>query len=286
MSIRTRPSSLGILQGGQPFLWEQGRQTKGQGVQMKKLASAIVGLTALVASPALAADMAVKAPSYQAPPPAFSWSGCYVGAHVGAGWQASSYVTDGGGPVFFTSGVGALGGAQAGCNAQWRYFVIGLEGEYWASSLYDRAYSQSGTRTFDSYSRNRWDAAISVRSGVAFDRAFIYGKLGLVRGKFDYTTDNSNPASPFSFTERGDAIFTGVLLGVGFEYALTDNWTTKFEYNYIDYGNKIVTFSDVLCDPGCSTFIQSRTIKEIKQFAKIGLNYKFDVGKAPVIAKY
>ena len=37
-----------------------------------------------------------------------------------------------------------------------------------------------------------------------------------------------------------------MLIGVGFEYALTDNWTTKFEYNYIDYGNKIVDFTSTL----------------------------------------
>jgi outer membrane immunogenic protein len=89
-----------------------------------------------------------------------------------------------------------------------------------------------------------------------------------------------------SFTERGNAIFTGVLIGVGFEYALTDNWTTKFEYNYIDYGNKVVNFTETC--PACgapqvTTFSQS--IKEIKQIAKIGVNYKFDYGSA-VVAKY
>ena len=115
-----------------------------------------------------------------------------------------------------------------------------------------------------------------MRSGVAFDRAFIYGKLGVAWGKFDYTTDASNFVGN-TFTERGNAIFTGVLLGVGFEYALTDNWTTKFEYNYIDYGNKVVNFTDVACPVGgpCVTITESFTVKEVKQLAKVGLNYKF-----------
>ncbi len=255
---------------------------------MKKLALAIAGLTALVAAPAVAADMPVKAPYYQAPPPVFSWSGCHLGVHAGAGWQSSSFtssgqvVTD---SLLVESGVGALGGGQVGCNAQWRYFVVGVEGEFWGSSLYDRTYFQSGSLTEEAFSRNRWDAAISVRSGVTFDRAFIYGKLGVVRGKFDYASDFSSSPSRTT-TVRGDAIFTGVLLGVGFEYALTDNWTTKFEYNYIDYGNKIVTFTEVECIGICVTGTFSQTVKEIKQFAKVGLNYKFDVGKGPVIAKY
>ena len=243
---------------------------------MKKLASGIVALTALIATPAMAADMPVKA----APAPLlFSWTGCYLGVHAGAGWQVSSYT--GGGHI--ASGVGGLGGAQAGCNAQWRQFVIGIEGEFWGSSLYDREYFQEGSFSTDSYSRNRWDGAISVRSGVAFDRAFIYGKLGVVWGKFDYTTDVVFPGG--TATERGDAIFTGVLIGVGFEYALTDNWTTKFEYNYIDYGNTIVNFTSVECNPACTTFTFSQAIKETKQIAKIGVNYKFAYDN-PISARY
>jgi len=233
---------------------------------MKKLALGIIGLTALVAGPAMAADMPVKAPP--PPPPVFSWTGCYIGVHAGGGWQASSYTSQ-----LVSSGVGALGGAQAGCNSQWRQFVIGIEGEFWGSTLHDRDYFQNVNVTEDSFSRNRWDGTISVRSGVAFDRALVYGKLGVVAGKFDYTTDVSFPGG--TATTRGDAVFTGVLIGVGFEYALTDNWTTKFEYNYIDYGNKIVNFTTVVCEPACTTFTSSQTIKEVKQLAKVGVNYKF-----------
>jgi outer membrane immunogenic protein len=238
---------------------------------MKKLALGLVGLAALVAAPAMAADLAVRPVKAVAPPPVFSWTGCYLGVHVGGGWQVSSFTTEGGAVA---SGVGALGGAQVGCNLQWRQFVIGVEGEFWGSTLYDRAFNQNIFFTDDSYSRNRWDGAISARSGVAFDRAFIYGKLGVVWGKFDYTVDAFDDDGD-TFTRRGDAIFTGVLIGVGFEYALTDNWTTKFEYNYIDYGNKIVDFTNVSCEGGCFTSTSRQTIKEVKQIAKIGVNYKF-----------
>jgi outer membrane immunogenic protein len=252
---------------------------------MKKLALGIVGLTALVAAPAMAADMSYKA----APPPVsvFSWTGCYIGVHGGGGWQTSSYTTDGG--RVLASGVGWLGGGQIGCNVQYRWFVFGVEGEFWGSTLSDRSAFQDADFVSDSLSRNRWDGAVSVRSGVTFDRAFVYGKLGVVWGKFDYTTDSSSTGVfGGTFTERGDAIFTGVLIGVGFEYALTDNWTTKFEYNYIDYGNKLVDFTDVDCSNftgTCTTSTNSRTIKEVKQIAKIGLNYKFGYDGA-VVAKY
>ena len=51
---------------------------------MKKLLIAGAALTALIGTPALAADMALKAP----PPPApvLSWTGGYVGINGGYGW--------------------------------------------------------------------------------------------------------------------------------------------------------------------------------------------------------
>ena len=249
---------------------------------MKKLAAMIAGLAALAAVPAVAADIPVKYLP-PAPPPVFSWSGCYIGVHVGAGWQVSSFVGE---SQAVASGVGWLGGGQAGCNLQWRAFVIGVEGEVWGSSLYDREFFQAGTFTAEANSRNRWDAAISVRSGVAFDRAFIYGKLGAVWGKFDY--DEHSTSLFFSASATGSATITGVLIGVGFEYALTDNWTTKFEYNYIDYGNKIVEFNETECIIAlCVSGTFRQTVKERKQLAKLGINYKFGVGKEPAVrARY
>jgi outer membrane immunogenic protein len=220
---------------------------------------------------AYAASYLVKA-GY-VPPPVFSWTGCYVGVHAGAGWQVSNYVTNRG-----VSGIGALGGGQAGCNYQVRQFVIGIEGEAWASTLHDRDYVAGTNFTSDAFSRNRWDGAISVRSGLAFERAFLYGKLGAVWGEFDYSRDSSNgfPPNVFTTVERANTTALGVLLGAGFEYALTDNWTTKLEYNYIDYGANVVNFTTTECDPAtCVTTASRRTMKETKQLGKLGVNYKF-----------
>jgi opacity protein-like surface antigen len=46
---------------------------------------------ALLAAPAMAAEMAVKAP-WQAPVvQAYDWTGLYVGAHLGYGWGRSNW---------------------------------------------------------------------------------------------------------------------------------------------------------------------------------------------------
>ena len=77
-----------------PVMGEMLRTENGKfedrGTEMKKLASMLAGLAALAAAPAMAADMPVKYVR-PAPPPVFSWTGCYIGVHVGAGWQVSNF---------------------------------------------------------------------------------------------------------------------------------------------------------------------------------------------------
>ena len=116
---------------------------------MAKFLTSIFGLAAaaaplLMGASAHAADLTPRAVKAAAPPPVFSWTGCYLGLHAGAGRQSSDFVS--GAPY---GGVGALGGAQAGCNLQLRQFVIGVEGEYWASGLRDREFFQNVDQSFE-----------------------------------------------------------------------------------------------------------------------------------------
>jgi outer membrane immunogenic protein len=60
---------------------------------MKKLLLAGVALAACTQANAadLPARMPVKAPPVAAPVPVFSWTGCYIGAHVGGGWGRKQF---------------------------------------------------------------------------------------------------------------------------------------------------------------------------------------------------
>jgi outer membrane immunogenic protein len=123
---------------------------------VKKLA-AVISVAAWCATPALAADMPVKAPPV--PPAAYGWTGCYIGANAGYAWQSgrSGYRDDpnttadpiNGSPntVFITTlatipepantnGRGWIGGGEAGCNWQIdRGIVVGVESDVGATGV-------------------------------------------------------------------------------------------------------------------------------------------------------
>jgi outer membrane immunogenic protein len=96
---------------------------------MKRLVIAIAAI-ALIGTPALAADMAVKAPPAPLPPPCI-WCGFYIGLSAGGFWANNHNVTtvstpiagfdDGIGLGSFAaeSAIGATGNVSTGNNASW-----------------------------------------------------------------------------------------------------------------------------------------------------------------------
>jgi outer membrane immunogenic protein len=139
--------------------------------------------------------------------------------------------------------------------------------------------------------KNKYDFSIAARAGIAFDRTLVYGKAGWVWGKFDFlVTDASfnGVGNPLAiFTRTGSDTLDGLLLGVGIEHAITNNWTVKLEYNYLRYGSKEISFTDCRNNtiPACSLPFTS-TQHADKQIFKIGANYLFNMGGMPLVAKY
>jgi outer membrane immunogenic protein len=253
---------------------------------MKKLLLAISGL-ALMSTASMAADlpMATKAPMMAAP--LFSWTGCYVGGHVGGGTLRTNEFNDS------TNGTGGLAGGQIGCNYQDGNWVFGLEGEgFWSgirandnSSNITNPVFNNGPRTDRETVKNTDDFTIAARFGMAFDRTLIYGKGGWAWGSFkddSFSVCCSVNSIPETFSAHGT--LDGPMFGVGIEHALTRNWTVKFEYDFIAFGNKELTNSacvGTVCGvTGTSSFSMT------KQIFKVGANYLFDIGGAPLVAKY
>jgi len=257
--------------------------------------------------------------SYKSPAPAivpvYTWTGCYLGAHGGGGAMNDSnsntnFEGSGGGNSAY-HGTGAIAGGQAGCNYQMTNVVFGIEGEgYWSGikgtldasrNFYNGAGVLSETDSIHTETENKYDFTIAGRMGIAFDRTLVYGKGGWAWGKFDALASGSasfpldTPPFLSTGTSTWGGMLNGPLFGLGIEYLVTNNWTVKLEYNYIMYGTgsfattTCTTRSNSVPPTSCIGNGQSSGNTPLgadKQLFKFGVNYKFDWGALPVIAKY
>jgi outer membrane immunogenic protein len=206
---------------------------------MKKILIACIGAAAFCGAPALAADMAVKAP----PPPvvatAYSWTGFYIGGDIGYGWGQSTGVLNDG--IFNTSPVpytadpkGIIGGGYAGYNYEISPFVVGVEADWQAADV-----SGSGTGICCgglSYTMNSKISSYSSlrgRLGFAQDRWLVFATGGWAWGDAK-TSYSATGAAPF-YTNKIDG--SGATVGAGFEYAVTNNWLARIEYRHTDFGS-------------------------------------------------
>ncbi len=237
-----------------------------------KISLATAAVAAALSTTAFAADLpSYKSPPvYVPPPPAFTWTGVYIGGQIGYQWGRSS--TDVGGAFPFPYSVnGVTGGAHIGYNYQFnQYFVAGLEGDVNGLS-YRGATPFGGTSTT---LREPVDGSIRGRMGIAWDRALAYATGGVAFADFQ-----NNYAAGLLASTSFDTGRVGWTVGGGVEYAITNNWSIRAEYRYTDYGR----YSQV---PFAGGFVVNN--HEYDNKVQAGFSYKFDWANPmpPVIAKY
>jgi outer membrane immunogenic protein len=258
---------------------------------MKKQLLAVVAATFALGGSAMAADLAVR-PAYKAPPlppPVyFSWTGCYVGGHIGGLWATKEWTNRdplAGVPVGTNYGShdvdSWLGGVQAGCDYQFAGgFVIGIQGDYaWTDAEGSNANIHPLFAGETNYSRIKALSTVTGRIGYAWDRFLGYVKGGGAWEKDDYHIT-------FAGTTFANAAETrsGWTVGVGGEYAFTNYLSGFVEYNYYDFGTHDNIFTGNF-GPGIGTNVIE--VKETKSVVRAGLNWRFGSwGKAPVTARY
>jgi outer membrane immunogenic protein len=240
----------------------------------------------------------------EAPPAPFSWTGFYVGANVGAGFGTTESTLNiappnpiltalAGGvavapitanlPIASQSTNGFLGGVQAGYNWQTGFLVLGVEGDFDAASLQGNA---PCLVVFACNVKHNWQADITGRVGVvAIDRALIYVKGGAAWEQSNYSLGNSitvGGAGTAFLNASASATRTGGLLGMGVEYKFLSHWSTKLEYNFIDFGNQSVNFpitvGGAALPPALTAALAGgvpATLREYQHIIKAGVNYAF-----------
>lgn len=234
-----------------------------------------VVVAVFTAGSALAADLRVPPPAYDPGP--YNWTGCYVGINAGGGYHTSSLFDFGLGSG---GGIGAVAGGQIGCNYQINRFVVGVEGEGDWSDL-NTSLNEAETGISDTFtSKNKYEANATLRVGYAFDRLLAYSKVGVAVGGFSWSLAETETTAPDAFTSSATASKTlvGLLIGIGFEYAVTDHVSAKVEYDYTNFGDPTVTLAGSCVGAGCGLTgfsSLSETSNEVLQIVKVGLNYKF-----------
>jgi outer membrane immunogenic protein len=193
---------------------------------------AFASVSLLLAGPAFAADLAVKAPVYKAPVVApFSWTGFYVGIEGGGGWAQESWLDNGDGVTPNFKPNGGIFGGQVGYRWQTGQLVLGVEGTAAWADLNDISTAGPASETFKVQSL--YTATGQV--GYAIDRWLPYVKGGWAGASTNLAwQDSAFPASA-SHSEFNN----GWTVGGGLDYAVTNNIIVGVEYNHydLDFGN-------------------------------------------------
>jgi outer membrane immunogenic protein len=271
---------------------------------MHKLLLGSIAVASLIAGPAVAADLPLKAP----PPPVVydSWTGFYVGAALGGKWANTTWTTtstsdfpgtivDASSPRNFNPSGTRIAG-YAGYNWQNQAWLFGVE--------FDVAYANNtassvgipgctilcfpgapGPGVDASSVKMGWDASARARIGyLATPSLLVYGTGGIAWQEIQTSGfcqhSGADPActdaagAPFD-TVTNSKTLTGWTIGGGVEAKMYGNWLLRGEYRYANFG----TFDRVLSfgAPGAplGTDFVRYNLSVNTHIATIGLAYKF-----------
>ena len=237
---------------------------------MKKLLLTTTALVVL-ASPALAADLAAR-PYTKAPPPVmaaiYDWSGFYIGVNGGGGWTHNTWDVVGGGREGSHDSSGGTIGGQVGYRWQMGQFVFGVEAQgNWAAFSGDNQSALFGTRN-----RTKTDAfgLFTGQVGYAFNNVLVYAKGGAAITSNTYTITN---AATGAFLGSNDNTRWGGVVGAGLEYGFAPNWSLGVEYDHLFMDRQTVSFGALGSD----------SIKQDADLFTARLNYRFG---GPVATRY
>jgi outer membrane immunogenic protein len=254
---------------------------------MNKLFLARSAFLALaLAGPAYAADVP-RAVSGGGGPfvPSFSWTGCYLGGHLGGGW-AQKEITDpvqlvqdsflGAGSTVGVTRVnsvpsGVVIGGQIGCDYQVASnWVVGIEGAASGSTMKGSTsvllpLGNPGD-TAQVSARTDFLPSVTARLGYAFDHMLFYAKGGAAWAGDKYTVTGIFAGTGFGF--EGLDTRTGWITGAGVDWAFARHWSARLEYDYYQFGHGSVLMSD-------SINVLSGLVdaKQSAQVIKAGINF-------------
>ena len=251
---------------------------------MKAIVFAAGALSLLTAN-AFGADLGlpIKAAPMAAP---FTWTSCYAGGQAGGGWGQKN-VTDSAAAVAPFSGFtsanvdisGYMVGGQIGCDYQFApNWVVGIEGaatggRIGGSTVVPQPAAIPGDGATFKETTDFLSTA-TARVGYAWDRWLFYAKGGAAWAGDRYSATGVFLGAPFDF--EGLETKLGWTAGAGVEWAFSNIWSVKVEYDFYGLGNRSVTFIN-----STSGNIGPENIRQNIHVIMLGINFRVWPGLAP-----
>jgi len=275
---------------------------------MKKLVIALTAIAAFTA-PALAADMAAKAPLRAPVAAVASWTGLWISGGFGYGLMDIDHsVTSAVAPLFPVFDVGHDNGGRGwlgkiGVGGDYQFagpmgnWVIGAFADaQWSSIKGNYSFNCPGgcigPTGFIGQLKNDFSWAVGGRVGlIALPGFLTYFNGGFTQAHFNQVNYfDASPFTAFPGPVLGSQTRNGYFLGGGTEYAISQipGLFWKSEYRFADYGNRdnnqVCLVTSVNC--GAAGVIHSiDRSRTFVQTATTELVYRFNWG-GPVVAKY
>jgi outer membrane immunogenic protein len=223
---------------------------------------------------AAAADL----PLYtKAPPPMWSWTGCYIGMEGGGAWGRTNHVAvtsptpaDVGLPITGNFNMsGGLFGGTVGCNYQFGKWVFGIEDDFSWTNKQGTANDIPPFGPATSQTSERWLDTLRGRIGVAWDRTLLYGTGGVAFA--DTSVSICHVTNGVCVNDAQTR--TGWVVGAGIEYALWHNLFVKLEYLHVDLGTGRYISPPVVI---AGFTYDTRDVRLTDDILRVGLNYRFN----------
>lgn len=209
-----------------------------------------------------------------------TWQGFYFGGHLGGGWGNTNWSDPFGstpGDAGFTNvagfednvhATGPLADIDAHYYWQKGSLIWGVGGYLGLADVRGENTLFSGLGGVNGETYSRYFMALVGKLGTAYEQSLFYFNVGPAFLNTKYHI-NAN-TDVLSYGAQSQSVFqSGITLGAGIDYAISDHWTTNVEYDYIRIPHKSLAFSDI-------DVINTKnySINQTMNIFKVGISYR------------
>jgi opacity protein-like surface antigen len=170
-----------------------------------------------------------------------------------------------------TSSSGAVIGGQFGCDYQFApNWVVGAEGALSGATMKGHTtvalpLGNPGDTALVT-ARTDFLSSVTGRLGYAADRWLLYVRGGAAWAGDKYSVKGAFQGTGFDF--EGSDTRLGWTVGGGVEWAFSDAWSARLEYDYYQFGNRTISMLDNI-----NAFSGPLDVKQNVQTVKVGVNF-------------